>query len=385
MLSDLIADMDAIVDSEENRHKLDRWRSYRACVPSNEAPGGPMITMDIGIPTYARICGFDVRQFYSDTLTQLCCSLKMRLWHHEHLADDTAFGRGLGVNPLGCVLEPSMLGVPVGLPPDMEPWALHDHTVVEDDADIASLPMPDFSQGYMPQACRMYGEAIDILHSIDADHWPVHFPGAIRGVLGLAQAMRGPHQNIIMDMLFRPTFAHSLYQYVTDFHCAYWKESARFTGKPIPLGHIGNDEVNVPLVSPTLYEEFLLPYETQISKFHGGLSCWHSCGTTTPLLDLIRRVPNVHQFYTGPWTDVDEVMRVFGADTPIMIAVNTVDDVMAADAAHMRDKVSDLTQRCEGAALQIRGGAMNSAFDLEHDVDQMIRWTHIVREQVTAN
>jgi len=73
-------------------------------------------------------------------------------------------------------------------------------------------------------------------------------------------------------------------------------------------------------------------------------------------------------------------MATFGADTPIMIAVNTVDDIMAASPEQMAAKVRDLRDRCRGAALQIRGGAMNSAFDLAGDVAQMRRWTQVVRE-----
>jgi hypothetical protein len=183
-------------------------------------------------------------------------------------------------------------------------------------------------------------------------------------------------------MLERPAFARRLFQHVTDFHCHFWRERCAFLGEPLGLGHIGNDEVNVPFVSPRLYEEFLLPYETQISEFHGGLSCWHSCGTTTPLLGLIRQIPNVKQFYTGPWTDVDAVMDTFGADTRLMIAVNTVDDIMAASPEQMESKIRRLMSQCHGAALHIRGGAMNAAFDLEADVAQMRLWTRIARRTV---
>ncbi|MCD6302891.1 MAG: hypothetical protein J7M15_05130, partial [Anaerolineae bacterium] len=155
-------------------------------------------------------------------------------------------------------------------------------------------------------------------------------------------------------------------------------------GEEIGLAHIGNDEVMVPYVSPKLYERFILPWEIKLSEFHGGLSCWHSCGTTTPLLELIRRIPNVHQFYTGPWTDVGRVVEVFGEDTPLMIAVNTVDDVMAATPEAMAAKVRSLAERAESAALQIRGGAMNASDRVDHAVEQMIRWCHVARETLAG-
>ena len=373
----------ALAESAENRAKIEHWARYRSGLPSCQDPEGPMFTMDIGIPTWSRILGFDVRQFYADTATQIRYGLLMRLWQLENLGDDTPVGVGIGVNPVGVVLEPSMLGVEIGFPPDMEPWALHDKAVVNDEADLDRLEMPDFfTSGAMPAVHRMYAEAVELMRELDGGTWKVGFPGAIRGVLGLAQAMRGPHENIILDIVDRPDFAHRLFRYVTDFHCYFWRERAKFLGEPVGLGHIGNDEVTVPLVSPRLYREFLLPYETDISEFHGGLSCWHSCGTTTPLLALIKEIPNIKQFYTGPWTDVDAVMETFGADTPVMIAVNTVDDIMAATPEQMEAKIRDLVTRCEGAALHIRGGAMNSAFDLNADLAQMRLWNRIARRVI---
>lgn len=379
----LMERVSAIAASSENQAKAAHWRRYFAGTPSSEDPEGPMFTMDIGIPTWARILGFDLRRFYGDTLTQIRYSLLARIWQHENLGDDTLVAQTIGINPVGTVLEPSMLGVEIGFPPDVEPWALHDRAVVEEEADLDRLTLPDFyTAGAMPAVHRMYREACDLVNELEGDAWKVHFPGAIRGVLGLAQAMRGPHENIIMDMLLRPAFAQRLFQFVTDFHCHYYRQRCAFLGEPLGLGHIGNDEVNVPFISPALYEEFLLPYEIRISTFHGGLSCWHSCGTTTPLLGLIRRIPNIKQFYTGPWTDVDAVMETFGGDTPIMIAVNTVDDILAATPEHMAAKIRELMARCRGAALHIRGGAMNSAFDLQADLAQMRRWTRIAREVI---
>jgi uroporphyrinogen-III decarboxylase len=378
-LRHLMEQVETITASPENQHRSEHWKRYWSGVPANEDPDGPLFSLDIGIPTWSRILGFDVRQYYSDTYTQIRCQLLMRIYHHQNMADDTVVGTGVGVNPVGVVLEPSMLGVQIGFPPDMEPWALHNHAVIESEAELASLPMPDFyTSGAMPAVHRMYDEAMELMQELTGGRWQVGFPVAIRGVLGLAQAMRGPHENILLDMLERPDLAHHLFSYVTDFHCNFMTERSRFLGEPMGLGHIGNDEVTTPFVSPRLYSEFPLPYEQRISQFHGGLSCWHSCGTTTALLPAIRSIPNIKQFYTGPWTDLDAVMAHFG-DTPLYIAVNTVDDVMAATPEQMEAKIMRVMDTCGGAPLIIRAGAMNSAFDLQADLQQMRLWTQVAQ------
>jgi hypothetical protein len=370
--------VDELVERPRNQAKLAHWRRYRDRVPSCEDAEGPMFTMDIGIPTWARILGFDIREFFSNTATHIRYQLEMAIWQQENLCDDTAIGRHVGVS-LGNALEASMVGQEVGYPPAADPVAFHIRPVVENDADLDRLQMPDFyTSGEMPKVHRMYAEARDLLQQLGGDGWQVGFPGGYnRGVLGLAQTMRGPHENIIFDTIDRPQFAHRIFRFVTDFHCHFHRERAKFLGQPIgPIG-IGNDEVTVPLVSPPLYREFLLPYELEISAFHGGLSVWHSCGTTTPLLPLIATIPNVKQFYTGPWTDVDAVMETFCDKMPIMIAVNTVDDILAATPEQMEVKVRSLADRCHGAALQIRGGSMNAISDLEGDLARMRLWTQV--------
>jgi len=57
-----------------------------------------------------------------------------------------------------------------------------------------------------------------------------------------------------------------------------------------------------------------------------------------------------------------------------------VDDVMAATPEAMVAKVRYLAERCQTAASQIRGGAMNASSNLEHFVEQAIRWCRVSRE-----
>lgn len=374
-LMDRVAEL---AESPRNQAKLAHWRRHHARVPSDQDAEGPLFTLDIGIPTWARILGFDVRAFFSDTATHIRYQLEMGIWQQEHLCDDTPIGTRVGVS-VGNALEASMVGQKVDYPPTMDPVALHEKPVIETDADLDRLALPDFyTSGEMPRVHRMYAEARDLVQELGGDEWRVDFPGGYnRGVLGLAQTMRGPHENIILDTIDRPAFAHRIFRHVTDFHCQFQRDRSKFLGQPIgPVG-IGNDEVTVPLVSPSLYREFLLPYEVELAEFHGGLSVWHSCGTTTPLLPLIATIPNVKEFYTGPWTDVDAVMRTFGDTMPIKIAVNTVDDILAATPEQMAHKVRSLAVKCHGAALHIRGGAMNTISDLEADVARMRLWTQV--------
>jgi len=376
----LINRIDEIATSEEMKARAAHWKRYYSGVPAVADPDGPLYTMDIGIPTWSRILHFDINQYFSDTYTQIECQLRMRIYHFEHFDDDTLVGPGVSVSPLGSALEPAILGAPIDYQPDTVPWVARDVPVISSPSELRERPQPDFyTAGPMPAVHRMYAEARDMMSTLTDGRWNVGFPQAIRGILGLAQTMRGPHENILMDMLEQPEFAHQMMRYVTDFRIHYAVERAKFLGERVGLGHIGNDEVTAPVVSPSIYSAFLLPLEQELSRFHGGLTCWHSCGDTGPLAHLIRQIPHIKQFYTGPWTDLRLVMEAFGTTTPLEIAVHVVDDMLAASPERMHAKLRQVIQTCGSAPLKLRAGSTDSVFDLQKDLARARTWTEIAR------
>lgn len=375
----LMERVSAVAESPENQAKIAHWRRYHSGTPSNRDPEGPIYTLDVGIPTWSRLLGFDIADYNTDTYTHLRNDLRIRLYHHEHFPDDTVVSKTLAVPSLAGNLECSLLGVAIVFHHDTNPWTSGE-AVVETDEDLDRLAMPDFfTAGEMPLIHRMYAETMELVEELGFGDWRVGFPSTIRGVLGLAEAMRGSHGNMLLDMLDRPDFARRLFRFATDFRKHYATERAKFLGEAIGKGNLNNDEVNIPSISPKLYEEYLLPLEIEISEFHGGLRLWHSCGDTGKLAPLIRRIPGIEWFYTGPWTDLGAVMSTFGMDTPIDIAVNVVDDVLAATPEEMAAKVRKVMAACDGAALKLRAGCTDSAFELQADMAKARLWCEVAR------
>lgn len=381
----LIERVDEISACDVMRSRAAHWQRYQAGIPASSDPQGPLYTVDLGIPTWARLLQFDINQYFTDIFTQIDVQLRMRIFQFEHFDDDTLVGPGIGVSPLGTALEPAVLGVPITYQPDTVPWAERSVPVISSPAELANRPQPDFyTAGPMPLLHRMYAEAVELMDGLTGGRWKVSFPAAIRGILGLAQTLRGPHENILIDMLEQPDFAHQIMRYVLDFRIHFARERARFLHEPVGLGHIGNDEVTVPVVSPAIYRDFLLPYETELCRFHNGLSCWHSCGDTGPLAKLIRQIPDIRQFYTGPWTDLHLVMEAFGTATPLDVAVHVVDDVLAASPEQMRSKIERVIEICGNAPLKLRAGSIDSVFGLEEDIRQARTWAAVARGVVTG-
>jgi len=382
-LRPLIDRVEEIASSRHMQARREHWQRYYQGVSGIADPEGPLYTLDLGMPTWSRILGFDMNQYMTDAFTQVRYQLKMRIFHHEYFDDDTLVSPGVGVSPLGSALEPSLLGATIEYQADTLPWVARHTPVIASVDELRGRPQPDFhTAGAMPLLHRMYDEAREMMAALTDGRWPVGFPAAIRGILGLAQTLRGPHENILLDMVDQPDFAHQLFRYCTDFRLHFARERAQFLGEALPLGHIGNDEVTVPVISPDIYREFLLPYEVELAEFHGGLSCWHSCGDTGPLTALIKRIPGIRQFYTGPWTNLDLVMHSFGVKTPLDIAIHVVDDMLAASPEQMRAKIRQVIRTCGAAPLKLRAGSTDSVYSLSRDMEQARLWTRIAREEM---
>ena len=376
----LLEQVARLADGPEQQAVAAHWQRYRSRVPSDRDESGPLFTLDVGIPTWSRVLGFDITAYNTNTLEHVRNDLRIRLEHQRRFHDDTLVGKALSAPSFAGNLECSMLGAQIVFRSDTNPWAVTPGALVATEADVAGLEMPDFhTAGEMPRVHRMWQETRELVQELGFGDWPVQFPQPIRGVLGLAQTMRGSYANLTLDMLDRPEFAAKLFRFAADFRFHYARELARVTGKPIGRGNLNNDEVNTPSISPSLYAQFLLPLEAEISRFHGGLALWHSCGDTSALVPLIRQIPDIGWFYTGPWTRLDAVMAAFGDSVPIDIALNVVDDVLAASPGEMEAGIRRVVEGCAGAALKLRAGCVDSAFELQADLAQCARWCDVAR------
>ena len=130
-------------------------------------------------------------------------------------------------------------------------------------------------------------------------------------------------------------------RFITDARKQWWRDRSKYLGIPLEPANLYNDEVNCPTLSPAMFEEFVLPYEQELSEFHGGIGYWHSCGDTTKLVELIDRIPNLGMFHVGPVDrPAPDRWRPSATGTPLEICLNPVADVQMASADQMRARLA---------------------------------------------
>ncbi len=381
-LKELMEIVRQLAHSEENRRRKafwvpepglarDHWRGRPQ--PPGQSHQQVPFTVEPELPMWARILGFDIKEFYTNPRVYLEATLRMAVYRFEHFRDCTVIGTEVPVW-LGTVFESSLFGAKTLFAHDASPW-IDREPVWKDHSRFLQADFPDFYRsGLMPVAHRFYagiGELLD-------EDFQVLFPEWGRSPFGTAWHLRG-HDQLLADLLQEPKFAHEMMRFLTEARQQWVQERAAFLGQPVPKGNLYNDEVNVPTLSPALVEEFVVPYEAQLSRFHGGIAYWHSCGDTTLLLSQIRQVPDIEMFHVGPWTDVEAAARAFGETACLEICLHPLRDVHEPDPGEREARLRALGEAASGTAFTVRADGLQVLTDLDDELERVAQWIQAAR------
>jgi uroporphyrinogen-III decarboxylase len=348
----------------------DHWRGTPR--PRKDLPRAP-ITVEPEITMWARILGFSMLDFYRDPVCYLTNSLRMMVYRYEHWDDDTAVGLQVPIW-LGVTLESSLFGARTIFEQDEYPW-LDREPVIRSEEDLERLEYPDFrSSGLMPQAHRYY----EVLRELLDEDFTVTFPEWGRSPYGVAFHIRG-YENLAVDMAGDGEFVHRLLAFITESRKRWTTERARFLGRKVEKGNLYNDEVNTPSMSPLMYEQFALPYERELSDFHGGILYWHSCGDTTAMVDRIARIGTLELFHVGPWTDGAVCLQVFQGKVPLEFCLHPFQDVQHADPQTREKRLRSIAAICGGTPYTVRADGIQvidgpGAAGLEKGIRAIVEW-----------
>ncbi len=110
------------------------------------------------------------------------------------------------------------------------------------------------------------------------------------GVFDMTWHLRGM-ENIFLDMLIHPDFTAALFQRLTDYYVALYQNYMKAVGEYIAMVIYYEDlsGQNGPLMSPSLYRQFIKPCHRRIFKAIKELTaaklCVHTCGSVYAFLE----------------------------------------------------------------------------------------------------
>ena len=328
-----------IYESDENKRRLKYWDNaelssdYFRAIPADK--GTKPFIVECERPQYAKTLGFDFYDYYHNPYLHYLSGLQMQIFKFKHFDDCTPVVKRQAVYASGAFERSIFSG-------DDSIYTEHDATisdvpVIREYADLDRMEYPDFyTSGYMPQVIRFYEDIRDIASS----DFSIGFPVWGRSAWGCAWQMRRL-TNLMYDVIDEPEWVDRLLHFFNESRKSWAVQQAGYLGVELGPADIYDDEVLHPVVGPELYESKILPLEIDISRFFGGVSYWHSCGNTTPLLGLINRIPNTRMVTVSAWTDVELAGKTYDRDKVLEVQLHNSRDVLEpATASTMEDRLN---------------------------------------------
>jgi len=352
-LMETIRELEQTEDNQRRKQKWecipytsrDQWRGLPK-MDGSCLKGNVPVQVDANNTFWAKYFNFSLKDYYLNGEVFLENFLKATIERFKLFDDDVFITKRIPIW-MASGYEASLFGMEVGFFHDIDPWIVF-KDVIEKPEDLKNLKVPDFyKSGLMPKAIEVYEY---VKENID-DDFEVIFPEWLRGPFGIAVYLRG-FEHILMDMIDRPEFVHELMRFIVDSRKVWYDSLEAYLGRPVVKGNLFNDEVNCPSLSPALYEEFVLPYEKELSDYHGGLHYWHSCGDLTPLYKKIVEIPKIDMIHKSPWSSAAEVGRVFGKVSAIEVCMNPQKDIFEGTEESMRELLTGIVKDLTDAQVQ---------------------------------
>lgn len=363
-----------LVDTAENKRREAIWSDKNEARDYNWHPlprntSRMPYSFEIERIGYAQMMGFDLVKFYSDPVEFLLQSLKMSIFKFETFPEDctpiskiVTYWPGVGYDASLFGLEQIITG--------HDAWVGKD-PLFKDMIPLENISYPDFyTSPEMVKTHAFYKKMVEIV----SPDFTVNFPQFCRSPWSVAWALRGI-DNLIYDYCDDPDWVKGLVDLITEYRIRWSKQRAEFLGIPLSTTNFYNDEVMSPMVSPSMYRDIILPSEKRISEAFGGINYWHSCGNTTPFMEMINTIPNVAMVHVSPWSDVWHAVEVYSHDKVIECALNPMDDVMLPLHDHMvTERIIEVKEATKDYYSVCRADGFEVIHDVKTDIKILNNW-----------
>jgi Uroporphyrinogen decarboxylase (URO-D) len=145
--------------------------------------------------------------------------------------------------------------------------------------------------------------------------WDESGRATIHGIITTSLKLTG--DNIMTIMMSDPELAHAIHQWIVDAYIILVSHFADRGNLPVTSIHIG--ECAGTMISADLFEDFVVPYISQLGDRFGSLRV-HSCGISDHLIDPMTHIRKLNIIDTGSGTSVRKIRQMMGPDFVIHIA-----------------------------------------------------------------
>jgi len=147
------------------------------------------------------------------------------------------------------------------------------------------------------------------LRPIPPFFWDTSGRAAIHGAMTTAQKFLG--ETFFMDMIAKPQQCLKIMCWIANAFVILCRHFSDIADLPITSVHVG--ECSSCMVSPELFEKFVVPVTSKIGKELGPVRL-HSCGPSTNHLQAFSKITNLYSLDLGGDTSIRKARQIFGKD-----------------------------------------------------------------------
>lgn len=299
--------------------------------------------------------GFNANDYYHDAQLAMDVDLRYKLFWLDNSHDDGLASLSVGAGSMyydmtlfGLVIDYQMDGVPI--------FRRH---ALADNPDISKLsPFDFFETGEMPMVHKRYRELKRISEEMYGGEIDVQFPAFRRGPLDIYIQLR-EYEGFLDDCAENPEYAHRLLDYIVDARIRFNNLATEFLGSPPPgIPTMDDDWINVPFISPAIFQEFAAPAYRKIQNAEGPIVRFHTCGVfgsvISELVDVFDRLDNID---VSGWNDDVELDQNVRNDIAFNIAyINTF--VLLSSPEEHRERLEGAKQVAKNRKISINAQAI---------------------------
>lgn len=369
-----------LCESNENKSRLKLWEDsaisndYWHGIPKTN---NPLFTVELERATYAHLLDFSIIDFYQDPYVLIEGNLKMMLFKFRSIPDCTPIGKAFAHYP-GAGFEKTLFGGD-SVYTEQDAWMARE-AVVKERIDIGSLETLDFfKSGSMPKIHELYQRTRELL----SDDFSLSFPQWSRSPWGVAWHIRNI-DNLLCDLVEDEQWMVDFLNYITDCRIKWVKDRAKFLGIEQNSCNLYNDEVTVPVISPKTYRDIIRPTEIRLSEEFGGINYWHSCGNTTPYVEYINEIPNLHMVTVSAWTELERAEKYYDKDhVTLEKQLHPYDGILSdPDEKHYKNGIKTIVDGFKGSKGIVRAEGIQIQNNFMQELAKVQKWCECAREML---
>jgi len=333
--------------------------------------------------TLPDLFGFHMRDYYMDPELAMEIDLRHKLFWLDNSQDDGL--QSLDVQAGSMYYDTTLFGLKINYQRDGVP--VFERHALEDDPDISVLKPFDFNlTGEMPMVHNRRLEFQRISNERYGGEVKVNFPKFHRGPLDIYIQLRG-YENFISDTLEKPEYARRLLEYIVSERKRYNEQAARFIPAPAgePESFVADDWLNVPFISPGIFDSFIAPAYQRIQENEGTVTGFHTCGVYIPLLDTILRIfPKIKNLDVNGWTDFTELDALVPRDMVFNISfINTF--ILFGSPEEHKEKFAGIKKLLSKRRIGLCASAIVKKIDsVDAAIISMNRFIGLMRESLSS-